>query len=77
MHPSTVPTSERDNACVAEPTRPGITVRRFASNSDAERHDAEFWRQMPPHERVLLTRRLSVEQWQLLGRAEATPSAVG
>jgi hypothetical protein len=54
-------------------SRPGTTARRFASNTEADRHDAEFWRQMPPHERVLLTWRLSVEQWQLLGRAPDEP----
>jgi hypothetical protein len=53
--------------------RPGITARRFSSNAEADRHDAEFWRAMPPHERVLLAWRLSVEQWALLGRAPDEP----
>jgi hypothetical protein len=53
----------------ADSARPGITARRFASNAEADRRDAEFWRQMPPHERVLLTWRLSVDQWELLVRA--------
>jgi hypothetical protein len=55
------------------PIRPGITARRFASNAEADRHDAEFWRQVPPHERVLLAWQLSVEQWQLIGRAPDEP----
>src|SRR4026209_110564 len=53
--------------------RPGITARRFPSNAEADRHDAEFCRQIPPHERVLLAWRLSVEQWQLRGRAPDEP----
>ncbi|MGQ0733088.1 MAG: hypothetical protein ACT4QD_05450 [Acidobacteriota bacterium] len=57
----------------APSARPGATARRFPSNTDADRHDAEFWRQVPPHERVLQVWRLSVEQWQLLGRAPDEP----
>jgi hypothetical protein len=53
--------------------RPAITARRFSSNAEADRHDAEFWQRMPRHERVLLTWRLSVEQWELLGRAPDEP----
>jgi hypothetical protein len=53
--------------------RPGITTRRFSSHAEADRHDAEFWNAIPPHERVLLVWRLSVEQWQLLGRAPDEP----
>ena len=49
--------------------RRDLTARRFSSNAEADRHDAEFWRQMPQSERVLLAWRLSVEQWELLGRA--------
>jgi hypothetical protein len=58
---------------VTDRLRPGVTVRRFASNADADRHDAEYWRQIPPHERVLQAWRLSVEQWQLLGRQPDEP----
>lgn len=53
--------------------RQDITIRRFASNAEAERHDREFWRQMPWHERVMLAWRLSVEQWELLGRGADEP----
>jgi hypothetical protein len=53
---------------VTERQRRDISARRFASNADADRHDAEYWRQIPPPERVLLALRLSVEQWQLQGR---------
>jgi hypothetical protein len=50
-----------------------ITVRRFASNAEADRHEAEFWHAMPAHERVLLAWRLSVEQWELKGRKADEP----
>ncbi|MEW6321972.1 MAG: hypothetical protein AB1635_12915 [Acidobacteriota bacterium] len=54
-------------------TRPGVTMRRFESNTEADRNDAEYWKQMPPGERVLQAWRLSVEQWQLLGRRPDEP----
>jgi hypothetical protein len=50
-----------------------ITVRKFASNAEADRHEAEFWHAMPAHERVLLAWRLSAEQWQLIGRKADEP----
>jgi hypothetical protein len=61
---------------VTDPARHGhriITGRRFGSNTDADRHDAEFWAQVPADQRVLLAWRLSVEQWQLLGRGPDEP----
>lgn len=58
---------------MTERFRPGVTVRRFASNAEAEQHDAEYWRRVPPAERVLLAWRLSVEQWELLGREADEP----
>ena len=42
-----------------------ITARRYASAADAERHDLEFWMQIPDAERVLQVWRLSQEQWRL------------
>jgi hypothetical protein len=53
--------------------RPHLTTRRFSSNAEADQHDAQFWRQMPADERVLMAWRLSVEQWQLLGREPDEP----
>jgi hypothetical protein len=50
-----------------------VTGRRFSSNAEADRHDAEFWQQIPAADRVLLAWRLSVEQWELLGRAPDEP----
>jgi hypothetical protein len=58
---------------MTEHSRPGVTVRRFASHAEAEQHDAEYWRRLPPDERVLLAWRLSVEQWELLGREADEP----
>jgi hypothetical protein len=53
--------------------RRNITVRKFASNAEADRHEAEFWQAMPAHERVLLAWRLSAEQWTLIGRRVDEP----
>jgi hypothetical protein len=50
-----------------------VTVRRFASNPEANRHDLEYWRQIPPADRVLYAWRLSVEQWQLAGHSADEP----
>jgi hypothetical protein len=44
-----------------------LTVRRFDSNADADRHDLEYWRQIPEAERVLQAWRLSEELWRLRG----------
>lgn len=44
-----------------------ISVRRFESAAEADRHDVEFWMQMPDAERVLHTWRLSQEIWLLRG----------
>ena len=49
------------------PRRRRITIRRFASARDADRHDLEFWMQLPANERVLQVWRLSQEQWTLAG----------
>jgi len=50
-----------------------ITVRRFASASDADRCDLEFWMQIPDTERVLQVWRLSQEQWRLHGDMSDEP----
>jgi hypothetical protein len=50
-----------------------ITVRKFASNAEADRHEAEFWHALPADERVLLAWRLSAEQWELMGRKADEP----
>ena len=44
-----------------------VTVRRFASAAEAERHDLEFWMQMSDAERVMHVWRLSREMWLLRG----------
>jgi hypothetical protein len=76
LNPSRVTSSgepRRYNGRVTERNRPGVTSRRFESNDEADRHDAEYWQQIPPRERVLQVWRLSVEQWQLLGRQPDEP----
>jgi hypothetical protein len=45
----------------------GITVKRFSSPSEADRHDREYWRSVPEAERIQLVWRLSVEQWRRAG----------
>ena len=45
----------------------GITVRRYASAADTDRHELEFWMQMSDAERVLQAWRLSEESWRLRG----------
>jgi hypothetical protein len=44
-----------------------ITVRRYGSAADADRHDLEFWMQLPEAERILQVWRLSQEIWRLRG----------
>jgi hypothetical protein len=44
-----------------------MTVRRYASAADADRHDFEFWMQLSASERVVEVWRLSQEQWTLAG----------
>jgi hypothetical protein len=47
--------------------RSRVTVRRFESAAEADRHDLEYWLQMPDSERVLHAWRLSLELAQLRG----------
>ena len=58
-----------DNTCMSsdEAARRTLrmTVRRFASHAEADRHDLEFWMQLSQAERVLQVWRLSQEQWRL------------
>jgi hypothetical protein len=44
-----------------------VTVRRFATAAEADRHDLEYWQQLSPAQRILQTWRLSQELWQLRG----------
>jgi hypothetical protein len=44
-----------------------MTVRRYLSATDADRHDLEFWMQIPEAERILRVWQLSQEIWQLRG----------
>ena len=50
-----------------------LSVRRYASAAEADRHDLEFWMQIPESERVLQVWRLSLEQWQLAGHPPYEP----
>jgi hypothetical protein len=44
-----------------------VHVRRFTSSAEADRHELEYWRQLPDTERVLQVWRLSQELWRLRG----------
>ena len=50
-----------------------MTIRRFASSADADRHDMEFRQQIPAADRVLQVWQLSQEQWQVAGRPPYEP----
>ena len=50
-----------------------LVTRRFESSAEADRHDLEFWLQIPEHERVLQVWRLSRELWQLRGELRDEP----
>ena len=50
-----------------------IVTRRFTSSEEADRHDIEFWMQIPEHERVLQVWRLSQELWRLRGELRHEP----
>lgn len=44
-----------------------MTVRRYGSSAEADRHDLEYWLQVSPAERILQAWRLSEELWRLRG----------
>ena len=50
-----------------------VTVRRFASAAEADRHDAEYWVSIAPAERLLQVWRLSVELWRWRGEFRDEP----
>jgi hypothetical protein len=50
-----------------------MTVRRYSSAAEADRHDLEYWMQMPDAERVLQVWRLSQELWRLRGERPDEP----
>jgi hypothetical protein len=50
-----------------------IVTRRFASSQEADRHDLEFWLQIPERERVIQVWRLSQELWRLRGELRDEP----
>ena len=53
--------------------RAAVTVRRFGSAAEADRHDLEFWLQIPEAERVLRVWTLSQELWRLKGELRDEP----
>jgi hypothetical protein len=72
--------SPLDYAAVAAMSSPGqsprgtpISVRRFESFAEADRHDLEFWQQLSDADRILQVWRLSREQWMLRGENPDEP----
>ena len=65
----------RHNAAVADQSDRStrLVTRRFESSAEADRHDLEFWMQIPERERVLQVWRLSRELWQLRGELRDEP----
>ena len=57
----------------ADARRARITVRRYASAAEADRHDLEFWMQLPDAERILQVWRLTQEIWRLRGDLSDEP----
>jgi hypothetical protein len=53
--------------------RAGVTVRRFLSAAEADRHDLEFWLLIPERERVVRVWTLSQELWRLRGELRDEP----
>lgn len=57
-----------DNTRVSADTRPSarpMTVQRFASAAEADRHDLAYWQALPVEDRITLVWQLSLEQWEL------------
>jgi len=50
-----------------------LVVRRFESSEEADRHDLEFWQQIPERERILQVWQLSQELWRLRGELRDEP----
>ena len=46
---------------------PKMAVRGYPSAAEADRHDLEFWLQIPERERILRVWQLSQELWRLRG----------
>ncbi len=44
-----------------------MTVRKFASHTEADAADVAFWRALPETERILQVWRLSLAQWAQTG----------
>jgi hypothetical protein len=66
----------RDNTQVPHDQRVSVrpmTIRRFASAAEADRHEAAYWQALPVAERIASVWQLSLEQWQLGGGQRYEP----
>jgi hypothetical protein len=50
-----------------------MTVRKFASNAEADAADIEYWRTLSETERILQVWRLSLAQWAQSGDVDDAP----
>lgn len=44
-----------------------ISVRRFASAGEADRHDLAYWLEIPPDQRLALVEQLTEDLWRMRG----------
>ena len=65
--------SPRHNLPVSSDRAARLTVRRYSSSAEADRHDLEFWMQIPEAERVVRVWQLSQEVWRLRGTLPDEP----
>jgi hypothetical protein len=54
-------------------TTRALTLRRYESAAEADRHDLEFWLQIPQEERILQVWKLTRELWTLRGEPVHEP----
>jgi hypothetical protein len=50
-----------------------MTVQRFGSNAEADRHDLAYWQAIPVEDRIALVWQLSLEQWEAAGNPPYEP----
>jgi hypothetical protein len=58
---------------VTTPRERVVTVRRFASFEEADRHELEYWAQLTDEARVLQAWILSRDLWRLRGDQDDEP----
>lgn len=54
-----------------------MTVQRFASSAEADRHDLAYWQAIPAEDRIELVWQLSLEQWRSQPANHTNPDVTG